>query len=115
LVQRLKETAKELERREYHSLARILKDIACSYHLAQILPDGQFVPCSAWTWASYSFKGGRGLPTPLSLHVERDWASREFLARLYQAVGGSEDKMDAKIVELMGQRKESENLAKILF
>ena len=52
---------------------------------------------------------------PLSLHVERDWASREFLARLYQAVGGSEDKMDAKIVELMGRGRESENLAKMLF
>jgi hypothetical protein len=47
--------------------------------------------------------------------VERDWASREFLAGLYQAVGGSEEKMDAKIVELMGQGRESENLAKMLF
>jgi len=49
------------------------------------------------------------------LHVERDWASREFLSRIYQAVGGSEEKMDAKITELMGQGKESENLAKVLF
>jgi hypothetical protein len=116
LVQRLKEMAKDLEiGGEPLSLAKILGDIACSYHLAQTLPDGQFIPCSAWTWASYSFKGGRGIPTPLSLHVERDWASREFLAGLYQAVGGSEEKMDAKIVELIGQRKESENLAKTLF
>ena len=116
LVQRLKKMAKDLETRgEPLSLARILGDIAYSYHLAQTLPDGQFIPCSAWTWASYSFKGGRGIPTPLSLHVERDWASREFLAGLYQAVGGSEEKMDAKIVELIGQGKESENLAKALF
>jgi hypothetical protein len=115
LVQRLEEMAKESERKEPRSLAIVLRDIACSYHLAQILPDGQFIPCSAWTWASYSFKGGNGLPTPLSLHVERDWASREFLTRLYQALGGSEEKMDAEIVELMGQGKESENLAKILF
>jgi predicted house-cleaning noncanonical NTP pyrophosphatase (MazG superfamily) len=115
LVQRLEEMAKELERREPRSLVEILRDIASSYHLAQILPDGQFVPCSAWTWASYSFKGGKGTPIPLSLHVERDWASREFLLRIYQAVGGSEEKMDAKITELMGQGKESENLAKVLF
>jgi hypothetical protein len=47
--------------------------------------------------------------------VERDWASREFLTRLYQAGGGNEEKMDAKIVELMGQGRESENLAKVLF
>jgi len=115
LVERLKEMAKELERKDLRPLVEILSDIACSYHLAQTLPGGQFVPCSAWTWASYSFKGGKGLPTPISLHVERDWASREFLAGLYQAVGGSEEKMDAKIVELMGQGRESENLAKMLF
>ncbi|MCJ7669868.1 MAG: hypothetical protein MUO61_05060 [Dehalococcoidia bacterium] len=116
LVQRLKEMAKNLkEREELLSLVRTLEDIVYSYHLAQTFSDGQFVPCSAWTWASYSFKGGRGIPTPLSLHVERDWTSREFLLRLYQAVGGSEPKMDAKIVELMGRERESENIAKILF
>ena len=115
MVQRLKEMAKDLEGRGNLSLARTLEDIASSYHLTQTLPDGQFVPCSAWTWASYSFKGGRGFPTPLFLHVERDWASRELLLGLYQAVGGSEPKMDARIVELMGRERESENLAKILF
>jgi len=115
LVQRLKEMTKDLEGREgLLSLARILEDIAYSYHLAQTFLDGQFVPCSAWTWASYSFKGGKGIPTPLFLHVERDWASREFLLRLYQAVGGSEPKMDAKIVELMGRERASENLGKML-
>lgn len=115
LVQRLDEIVKELEKRGPSSLASVLKDIVYSYHLAHISSDGQFVPCSAWTWASYSFKGGKGTPTPLSLHVERDWASREFLLRIYQAAGGSEEKMDAKITELMGQGKESENLAKVLF
>jgi hypothetical protein len=116
LVQRLKEMAKDLEKRgEPSSMSRILEDIAYSYHLAQTFPDGQFIPCSAWTWASYSFKGGRGVPIPLSLHVERDWASREFLVRVYQVVGGTEKKMDDKIAELMGQGKESENLAKMLF
>jgi len=116
LVQRLKEMAKNIERgKEFLSLARILEDIADSYHLAQTLPDDKFVPCSAWTWASYSFKGGKGFPTPLSLHVERDWASREFLVQLYRALGGDEKILDEKIVELMGQERESENLAKILF
>jgi hypothetical protein len=115
MVQRIKEMAKELERKESRSLVSVLKDIAYSYHLAQILPDGQFIPCSAWTWASYSFKGGRGVPTPISLHVERDWASRELLVRVYQAVGGSEEKVDTEIAELMGRGRESENLAKVLF
>ena len=115
-MQRLKEMAKDLEKRgEPSSMSRILEDIAYSYHLAQTFPDGQFIPCSAWTWASYSFKGGKGTPTSLSLHVERDWASREFLVRIYEVVGGNEDSMDAKIAELMGQGRESENLAKTLF
>ena len=115
LVQRLKKMAKNFERRkEFLSLARILEDIADSYHLALTLPDGKFVPCSAWTWASYSFKGGKGFPTPLSLHVERDWTSREFLVELYHALGGSEEMLDEKIVELMGQGRESENLTKII-
>ena len=115
LAQRLKEMAKDFEeRKEFLSLVRILEDIARSYHLAQTLPDGKFVPCSAWTWASYSFKGGKGFPTPLSLHVERDWASREFLIELYQALGGSEKILDEKIAELMGQGRESENLAEML-
>jgi len=115
LVQRLGEMVKRVERKELGSLVTTLRDIAFSYHLAQILPDGQFVPCSAWTWSSYSFKGGKGTPTPLSLHVERDWASREFLSRIYQAIGGIEENMDAKIAELMGEGRESENLAKLLF
>ena len=115
LVQRLKEMAKNFKkRREFLSLARMLEDIAGCYHLAVTLPDGKFVPCSAWTWASYSFKGGEGFPTPLSLHVERDWATREFMVELYHALGGSEEMLDEKIVELMGQGRESENLAKII-
>jgi len=116
LVQRLKEMAKELEqRRETRALSRLMEDTAFSYHLAQTFSDGKFVPCSAWTWASYSFKGGKGFPTPLSLHVERDWATREFLVELYHALGGSEKALDEKITELMGQGREWENLAKILF
>jgi len=115
LVRRLRGIAEGLNPDKVGSLAKILSDIADSYHLAQVLPDGQFVPCSVWTWASYSFKGGKGIPTPMSLHVERDWASREFLVRIYEAAGGNEESMDAKIAELMGQGRESENLAKVLF
>ncbi len=113
--QRLETIATELESRGMSPFANLLRDMAYSYHVAQTLPGGHFIPCSAWTWASFSFKGGKGTPTPLSLHVERDWASRECLVNLYQAAGGSEDTLDAKIAELMGEGKESENLAKVLF
>jgi predicted GH43/DUF377 family glycosyl hydrolase len=95
-------------------LAETLKDMADSYHLAQTLPDGTFIPCSAWTWASYSFKGGTGIPTPLSLHVERDWVSREFLTEYFKAAGGTEEAIEEKIVELMAEGREWQDLAKIL-
>lgn len=115
LVQRLREMARNLARsKEFSPLARILEDMACCYHLAVTLPDGRFVACSAWTWASYSFKGGEGSPTPLSVLVERDWATRELLVELYRALGGTEEMLDEKIVELMEQGRESESLARIL-
>ena len=96
------------------SLAKGIKAIADSYHLALILPDGTFVTCSAWSWASYSFKGGKELPPPLSLHVERDWTSHEFLVKYFKAAGGREGEIEEKIIELMEQGRESEDLAPIL-
>ena len=96
------------------TLAGHLHDIADSYHLSLTLTDGTFIPCSAWTWASYSFKGGTGLPTPLSLHVERDWSSREFLTEYYRAIGGNEKTIDFTIQELMANGRESKDLIPIL-
>lgn len=54
------------------------------------------------------------MPTALSLHVERDWASRDFLLEIYRAYGGTEDEMDRKIMELMGQGAEPTNLAQVI-
>jgi len=119
LVERLREMAQQIgqeagEDSSRLSLAEHLKDLADSYHLSFTLPDGRFMPCSAWTWASYSFRGGTGLPTPLSLHVERDWSSREFLTEYFKATGGTEEAIEQKIGELMGQGREWEDLSPIL-
>jgi predicted GH43/DUF377 family glycosyl hydrolase len=117
LVERVRKMNRDLETKEEPSLSRLtqsLSHIMDCYHLALCLPEGKFIPCSAWTWASYSFKGGKGVPTPLSLHVERDWASREFLVEMVTALGGSEKNMDNRITELMGQGRESENLARLI-
>jgi len=54
-----------------------LTRMANAYHLGLTLPDGVFVTCCAWSWASYSSKGGKGIPTPLSLMVERRRFSSE--------------------------------------
>ena len=116
LVERVRKMVRDLETKDDPSLSRLtqgLSHIMDCYHLALSLPDG-FVPCSAWTWASYSFKGGKGVPTPLSLHVERDWTSREFLVEMVTSLGISEENMDSTITELMGYGRESENLARLL-
>ena len=117
LVERVRKMIRDLETKEDPSLSRLTQSLShmldC-YHLALSLSNGKFIPCSAWTWASYSFKGGKGVPTPLSLHVERDWASREFLVEMVTALGGSEENMDSSITELMGHGRESENLARLI-
>jgi len=118
-VSRLKEMAEKITQEaggnmDRLALANNLKSVAESYHLSATLPDGVFIPCSAWTWASYSFKGGTGLPTPPSVHIERDWTSREFLLEYYKAAGGNEEALDEKIIELMEQGMESEELSHVL-
>ena len=122
-VQRIKELAQHIienagdnpeDNTDEISLAENLRILADSYHLVQALPDGQFVSCSAWSWASYSFKGGMGLPTPLSLHVERDWTSADFLMEYLKQLGGEQSDINDQVVDLMGQGKESADLAPIL-
>ena len=117
LIERLREMATDMAGTGAPTLLQLsdsLRRMTECYHLASSFPDGTFIPCSAWTWASYSFKGGTGSPTPLSLHVERDWTSREFLLELYTSLGGTEESMDKRITELMGQEEESENLARLI-
>jgi len=118
-VQRLRELAEQIAQEgggdaAHSNLATYLKDAADSCHLALRLADGTFIPCSIWTWASYSFKGGRGWPTPLSLFVERDWASREFITEYFKAIGGKEETIEERIVELIEEGREWEDLAHIL-
>jgi len=118
LVERVKELAQQIVETSNDdsllALADDLQKMASSYHLALTLPDDTFVSCSAWSWASYSFQGGVGPPTPLSLHVERNWSSRDFLAEYFKVSGGKEEVINDKIMELMGQGKESSDLASIL-
>jgi len=117
LVKRLRKMARRFNKEAGEDKARLvdlLNNMIDSYHMAFVLPDGTFIPCSAWTWASYSFNGGKGLPPPLSQHVERDWASREFLTEYFKAGGGTEKAIEEKIIELMEEGREWEDLAPIL-
>jgi predicted GH43/DUF377 family glycosyl hydrolase len=117
LIERLRSMIKELRRNGDSSVVDLtlqLNHLADCYHLTYSHPDGTFIPCSAWTWASFSFKGGEGVPTALSLHVERDWASRDFLVGILETLDISEGYMDRKITELIGRGMESESLARLM-
>ncbi len=94
--------------------ARLLGMMCDSYGLSQVLADGTFIPCSAWTWASYSYKGGRGIPTPLSSHVEETWFNHEFLEEIYAELGYDPGEIMRMVVQLIGERRASENLLDIL-
>ncbi len=115
MAERLRERAGEDDNAPLEGLASKLDGMANSYHLSLTMSDAKFIPCSAWTWASYSSKGGQGHPTPLSVLVERDWATRDFIVSYMEAAEiGNEDMLDKRIVELIGDGKESEDLGEIL-
>ena len=99
------------DERDVRAAGRRLSKLVEGYHLGLTLPDGRFVTASLWSWASYSFKGGRGIPSPLSLLIERRWFNGELFLRCYEKIGGSREEIYAKIVEMIGQGRESEDLA----
>lgn len=117
LVDRLRRFARETAERDptKRDIASLLEAAADVYHLSITLPDATFVPLSAWTWTSYSHRGGLGAPTPLSSLVERDWATRDFLTAYMEAAGiGDGRTVDAKVLELVGLGQEPESLSKHL-
>ncbi|MFO8072754.1 MAG: hypothetical protein R6V85_12855 [Polyangia bacterium] len=104
-------TAGEDER----EVAALIRAAANVYHLSITLPDNTFVPLSAWTWASYSARGGVGTPTPLSSLVERDWATADFLIALLERSGrGDASTVTREISSLIERGRESEDLGRIL-
>lgn len=106
----------EKEDKKLQRAATLLRAMGSVYHLSITLPDATFVPLSAWTWASYSNRGGLGVPTPLSSLVERDWATRDFLTAFLERTGrGDADTIDRKIAALIGKGRESDNLSEHLF
>ncbi|MFC1977241.1 hypothetical protein ACFLWS_03125 [Chloroflexota bacterium] len=57
---------------------------------------------------------GEAREYPPSLHVERDWSSREFLIEYYKAGGGDEEAIEEKIAELMEKGEECRDLSPFL-
>ena len=95
---------------ETSQVSKLLEMMCEGYGLSQVLADGTFIPCSAWSWASYSYKGGRGIPTPLSSHVEEKWFNHDLLEEIYTELGYDTGEVMRTVTQLIGEGRASENL-----
>jgi predicted GH43/DUF377 family glycosyl hydrolase len=112
VAERLGRFADELMRSETSAEAgHLLKAMVDVYHLSITLPDATFVPLSAWTWTSYSYRGGLETPTPLSSLVERDWATMDFLTEYIERADlGDRDTIDRTVDRMIGEGREPEDV-----
>lgn len=114
LAVRLKRLAKDLKSQGKIRASQRIFAMAEGYGLSLMLNDGTFMPCSAWTWASFSFKGGDFVPTPLSVKVERDWFNHDLLEEIYKQQGHDTNEIMKQIFQLISQGRESIDLANVM-
>lgn len=110
LTARFRLLGQRLAEKGEQDAARALELMAKSYGLSLTLGDGTFVPCSAWTWASYSFRGGSGIPTPLSVRVERDWFHHDLLEEIYKEMGFRPQDIMLEAIKRIGEGREASSL-----
>lgn len=114
LISQFRELSLRLEDEGHNEKAQLIKIMCDGYGLSQVLSDGTFLPCSAWSWASYSYKGGKGVPTPLSSHVEETWFNHDFLEEIYAELGYDPGEIMKMVTQLIGEDRASENLLDVL-
>ncbi len=110
LVARINQLAEKFQVQGNEPVARIFRLMAESYGLSQVLENGTFLTCSSWSWASYSFKGGLNLPTPLTTSIESRWFNHEFLEFLYQELGYNPDEIMQIVFRHIQNGKSNQNL-----
>lgn len=96
-------------------ISDLLDCMADGYRLGMTLPNGTFMPCSAWTWSSYSFKGGKAIPSSMALHVERDAFTHRLLLEICRALNIESSSIIQRITELAGRGETYEDISKLLF
>lgn len=114
LVSQFRALSQRLADAGQQNKARLIKMMCDGYGLSQVLTDGTFLPCSVWSWASYSYKGGKGVPTPLSSHVEEKWFNHDFLEEIYEELGYDPGEIMKMVIQLIGEGRASENLLDVL-
>jgi predicted GH43/DUF377 family glycosyl hydrolase len=110
MVARIKLLADDLQALGNESASRIFRLMAESYGLSQVLENGTFLTCSCWSWASYSFKGGLNIPTPLTTSIESRWFNHEFLELLYEELGYDADEIMEIVFRHIQNGKSHQNL-----
>ncbi|MDD3270069.1 MAG: glycosidase [Syntrophomonadaceae bacterium] len=110
LVEKIRYLAGRLEEKGDQEMARIIELMADGYGLSQVLENEIFLTCTAWSWASYSFKGGRKIPTPLTTSVENRWFNHDFLEALYQELGYEAEEIMEIVFRLIPSGKSKQNL-----
>ena len=110
LVEKISGVAESLDKKGMKDIARLFHLLAQSYGLTQVLENGTFLTCTAWSWASYSFKGGLKIPTPLTTSVENRWFNHDFLEMLYLALGYDPAEIEKMVLQLIQSGKSHHNL-----
>ena len=110
LVTNIRNIAARLEDEGKSDLAWIFQLMADGYGLSQVLENGSFLTCTAWSWASYSFKGGLKIPGPLTTSVESRWFNHDFLEALYQELGYDQAEIMQIVFRMIHAGKSSHNL-----
>jgi predicted GH43/DUF377 family glycosyl hydrolase len=101
LVNKIKMAAERLKGENKTGLAGLLNLAAEGYGLGQLMENGTFLTCTAWSWASYSFKRGLKSPPPLTTSVENRWFNHELLEILYQQLGYDKEEIKAIVFRLL--------------
>ncbi len=110
LVEKLRYLAARLAEQGNEEKARIFTLMADGYGLSQVLEDETFLTCTAWSWASYSFKGGLKIPGPMTTSVENRWFNHDFLELLYLKLGYDPQEVKQLIFLLIQTNKGGQNM-----
>ncbi|HZJ84958.1 MAG TPA: glycosidase [Syntrophomonadaceae bacterium] len=110
LVEKIRFLADHLAQAGDQETAHLLELMADGYGLSQVLEDGTFLTCTAWSFASYSFKGGLKIPSPFTTSVENRWFNHDFLESLYTSLGYDKGEIKQLVLRLITDGKSGHNL-----
>ncbi len=91
-------------------IGELLIKMVDGYGLSQVMENNVFLTSTAWSWASFSYKGGVKIPTPSTTSVENRWFNHDFLELLYEELGYDVDELFPIILRLIQEGKSGNNL-----